>query len=93
MLPAIEVPPLELGEDLDWWSLHGVCLLGLSALFLLSLLRLGPRAFVAEVFANEDDDEHAHDHTHAGDSDKEHDHSCGCAHAHDHGAHEHHHQH
>jgi len=93
VLPAIEVPPLELGEDLDWWSLQGVCLLGLSALFLLSLLRLGPRAFVAEVFANEDDDEHAHDHTHAGDSDKEHDHSCGCAHAHDHGAHEHHHQH
>lgn len=89
VLPVVEVPPLELGETLDWWSLQGVCLLGLSALFSLSLLRLGPRAFVAEVFSSDEED--AHIHAHADSSDEEHCHDCGCAH--DHGAHEHHHQH
>ncbi len=90
VLPVVAAPPLELGERLEWWNVQGVCLLVLSMLFLLSLLRLGPRAFVAEVFSNEEE-EHTHDRIHAGD--KEHDHDCGCAHAHDHGAHEHHHQH
>jgi uncharacterized membrane protein YraQ (UPF0718 family) len=79
VIPVVEVPPLQLDEALEWWSLQGMCLLGLSALFLLSLLRLGPRAFVAEVFSSDEEDEHAH----MADSDD----------AHDHGAHKHHHQH
>ena len=46
-----------------WWSLGGASLFALFTLFALSLLRRGPRAFVGDIFAADEDD-HAHDHNH-----------------------------
>ena len=78
VLPTVEAPALAMEELVEWWSLQGICLVGLTLLFLSSLLRLGPRAFVAEVFStDEEEDGHCHDHDHC--------HSC------DHGEETHHH--
>ncbi len=78
MMPTLEVPPLAIEEGVEWWSMQGVCLLGLSALFMASLLRVGPRAFVAEVFSTGGEDEGPHhDHDHDRDNEYRHCRDCG----------------
>lgn len=80
LLPTVNAPSLSAGESLEWYSWQGLCAVALGVLFLASLVRMGPRAFVGEVFSG-GDDEHDHgDHHHAeaaGDADE-----CGCGHAH-----------
>ena len=59
-----------------------VCLAGLVVVFALSLMRQGPRQFVAQVLTPHDDD-HDHDHGHGHDHDHEEGETHG--HCHDHG--------
>ena len=63
-LPSITAEP----QALTNWQ--GVCLLALASLFLVSLLRQGPRGFVGELFAGDDSIFHEGDHHHE---------ECGCA--------------
>jgi hypothetical protein len=74
-VPTLTVPPLAMEEWVEWWSVQGLCLLGLSVLFLSSLLRVGPRAFVAEVFSTDGEDE-GHHHDHDDDCASEYSHCC-----------------
>ena len=78
-VPTLDVPLLAMEEWVEWWSVQGLCLLGLSVLFLSSLLRVGPRAFVAEVFSTDGEVEghhHGHDHDHDDDCESEYSHCC-----------------
>ncbi len=76
------IMPESLAQSVDptanpgWWSLEGVALLLLVALFLRSLLRRGPRLFVGELFAGdrEEEDGHCHDHDHEHEHDHRHAH-------------------
>jgi uncharacterized protein len=58
-----QVPDLtEHAEHGSWWQ--DAALLLLTGLFLLSLVRQGPRAFVGEIFEADGDGESEHDHDH-----------------------------
>ena len=66
---ALDLPPALAVDEVGghgWWSLEGVSLCALCALCALSLLRRGPRAFVGEIFAADEEDDHdsSHDHDH-----------------------------
>ena len=77
-MPAIDVSPIAESEDLAWWSLEGVSLALLAGLFLFSLTRQGPRAFVGELFPmDEEDHGHGH-HDHAHDDQDHKDHCAHC---------------
>ena len=73
---ALYLPPALAVDEVGghgWWSLEGVSLCALCALCALSLLRRGPRAFVGEIFAADEEDDHDHDGRH----DQDHnDHCC-----------------
>ena len=74
---ALDLPPALAVDEVGghgWWSLEGVSLCALCALCALSLLRRGPRAFVGEIFAADEEDDHDHDGSH----DHEHDHDDHC---------------
>ena len=61
---ALDLPPALAVDEVGghgWWSLEGVSLCALCALCALSLLRRGPRAFVGEIFAADEEDDHDHD--------------------------------
>lgn len=60
------------------------CLAGLTVVFALSLIRQGPRGFLAQVLKPHDDD-HGHDHGHGHGHDHGHDHDEKPGHCHDHG--------
>lgn len=62
-------------EGHEWWSLEGMAVLGLGALFALSLLRRGPRGFVGEIFASDEEQEHDHGHEHGHEHNYEHEHN------------------
>jgi hypothetical protein len=70
-MPVIEVSPILESEDGGWWSLQGISLALLAGLFLISLMRQGPRAFVGELFPIYDHDHADHDHA-------DHDHEDSC---------------
>ena len=77
---ALDLPPALAVDEVGghgWWSLEGVSLCALCALCALSLLRRGPRAFVGEIFAADEEDDHDHDGSH--DHDHDHDDHC-CPH-------------
>ena len=78
--PVVEGPALDVEETLQWMSLEGLCLIALGALFLVSFVRMGPRAFVAEIVAN-GDDEHDH-HNHGDDACCTSEKSCASDHVH-----------
>ncbi len=66
--PSVEVSAFTLDDSMQWWSWQGACCWALALLFLASLIRRGPRAFVAEVFSageeGHDHEHHDHDHGH-----------------------------
>jgi uncharacterized membrane protein YraQ (UPF0718 family) len=78
--PVVEGPALDVEETLQWMSLEGLCLIALGALFLASFVRMGPRAFVAEIVAD-GDDEHDH-HNHGDDACCTSEKSCASDHVH-----------
>ncbi|MEE2657923.1 MAG: permease [Candidatus Latescibacterota bacterium] len=60
----------DLGAEHDQHSaLEGISLALLAALFLVSLLRQGPRGFVGELFEAGDEDGHSHEYTQADEDD------------------------
>ncbi len=91
LLPTVDAPQFIADEALEWHSGQGLCSVALAALFLVSLVRMGPRAFVGEVFSGGDDDHDHGGHRHTAEGDQVDECGCGHAHAADHSAHHHHH--
>lgn len=82
LLPAVDAFPQPHAEAGLWSWVQQVCLAAVAALFLLALLRQGPRAFVGELFMQEDGEEdqpHEHDHDHDHDHHHGHQHHGGGA--------------
>ena len=79
-MPAVDVLPALEDADGGWWSLEGICLILLAGLFLVSLVRRGPRAFIGELFPIDEDGDDGHEHHHHAESSGEPCHSEHCAH-------------
>jgi uncharacterized membrane protein YraQ (UPF0718 family) len=64
VLPAVAAFPQPHAEAGLWTWVQQTSLAGMALLFLAALLRQGPRAFVGELFAEEDEEEDHHEHEH-----------------------------
>lgn len=67
MLPTVAAFPQSHADAGLWSGVQEASLAGVALLFLLALLRQGPRAFVGELFAETDEEEdphHQHEHHH-----------------------------
>ncbi len=73
-------PEIMSGHDHDgqaWWQ--WACLIGLGLVFLGSVIRLGPRGFIANLSPGGGHHHHGHDHGHHNHGHADHDHDC-CGH-------------
>ncbi|MBI2502076.1 MAG: permease [Candidatus Latescibacteria bacterium] len=66
MLPSVAAFPQPHADAGLWPWVQQACLAAVAALFLLTLLRQGPRAFVGELFMEEEEDELHRGHDHHG---------------------------